>query len=130
MKIDLAAWGRSLFQTIQSIQQNALKFVLVAGCGAGLFLGLAPAQAMADTNPSQDAIDRAYDVRVSSGQYEEAYQQRLQDGQDPEKMSRAFERVPSFADKTKEVPETSALEKIVSKTREAVDSVTSNKAGK
>lgn len=70
-------------------------------------------------------VDRAYEeFSLEAGNQEEIYQQRLKEGQDPEKMPGPFKRVPSLADSSKEVPETSAVETTISRVRELVDNVT------
>jgi hypothetical protein len=67
-----------------------------------------------------DKLDRAYEWGESTGLKEEIYQQRLQEGQDPEKMPRPYKRMRSF-DKQQEVPETSLVEKAASQVRQLVD---------
>lgn len=83
-------------------------------------LGVQPAYAASTRNnqDTQETIERAYEeFGGDAGAREEIYRQRIQEGQDPEKMPRAFRHVESYADR-KEVPETSLLETTVSKTRQ------------
>lgn len=74
---------------------------------------------------TEEQIDRAYDgFGQDAGREEEIYRQRLNEGQNPEKMPKPFKRIPSVEDKNKEVPQTSGLETAVSKVRGAIDSAT------
>ncbi|BAU14238.1 hypothetical protein LEP3755_47840 [Leptolyngbya sp. NIES-3755] len=65
---------------------------------------------------SEAATDRAYEETEAAGIQEEIYQQRLQEGQDPEKMPQPFKRIVDA--QGKEVPQTSLVETSVSKVRE------------
>lgn len=117
----LVSFGRSLIH-------RALMVGLVILVGvSSFFLSLGQPDGLAATLENQPApteqTDRAYEFRIGAGIREEAYQQRVRDGEDPEKMPEPFERVPSFKDK-REVPQTSGVEKTVSKTRELIEKVT------
>ena len=73
---------------------------------------------------SDDQVERGYDAYgEDAGTQEEIYQQRLNEGQDPEKMPKPYKRVRDITGK-KEVPETSLLETSVSKARGLVDKAT------
>ncbi|MBD0334712.1 MAG: hypothetical protein ICV62_04425 [Cyanobacteria bacterium Co-bin13] len=89
--------------------------------------GLSPSYAAAEPpNPAvNQEVERAYNVYgQETGTQEEIYQQRLKNGENPETMPDPYKRVPSLADKSKEVPETSALETTISRARELIDNVT------
>ncbi|HEY9877861.1 MAG TPA: hypothetical protein V6D29_05360 [Leptolyngbyaceae cyanobacterium] len=74
---------------------------------------------------NENPVDRAYEeFSLEAGIQEEIYQERLKQGEDPEKMPGPFKRVPSLADSSKEVPETSAVETTISRVRELVEDVT------
>lgn len=69
----------------------------------------------------EDKADRAYEASEAAGIQEEIYQQRLQEGQNPEKMPKPYKRIVDA--QGKEVPETSFVEKSVSKVRELTKQV-------
>lgn len=74
---------------------------------------------------SEEKLDRAFDgFSEGAGQAESIYQERLNEGQDPEKMPKPFKRIQSLENKNKEVPATSLLETTVSRVREFADTVT------
>ena len=109
--------------------RQSLAALLLAGLISlmGLGWGAAPSYAAASVpNPmANQEVERAYNVfGPETGAQEEVYQQRLKEGQDPEHMPDPYKRVPSLADKTKEVPETSPLETTVSRVRELIDNAT------
>jgi hypothetical protein len=82
--------------------------------------GVQPSYAASTTSNSQGEVERAYEeFGEDAGIREEIYQQRLQEGQNPEKMPRPYGHIESFADRT-EVPETSLVEKTVSKVRQVL----------
>lgn len=106
-----------------SIARSALLMLMLAVTLtlSSLWLGLTPGYAAENQPDAEEQIERAYDeFGQSTGNREEIYQERLQEGQDPEKMPKPYKRVPSFADANKEVPPTSALETTISRVREAV----------
>lgn len=74
-----------------------------------------PAQAASGVS-EEEKLDRAYEETEAAGIQEEIYQQRLKEGQNPEKMRGAFKRVVDA--EGKEVPQTSFVETSVSKVRE------------
>jgi hypothetical protein len=93
---------------------------------SGLFgLFAAPSYAInSDRLNQEEQRDRAYDgFGPDAGIEEEVYQQRLREGQDPEKMPKPYKRIESLSNR-KEVPQTSAVETAVSKTRELLEDVT------
>ncbi|HEY9736326.1 MAG TPA: hypothetical protein V6D06_08590 [Trichocoleus sp.] len=115
--------ARIIAASVWSIARSALIMLMLAVTLtlSSLWLGLAPGYA-AETPDPEEQVGRAYDeFGQSTGIREEIYQERLQEGQDPEKMPKPYKRVPSFADSSKEVPPTSALETTVSRVREAVE---------
>ncbi|GAP98470.1 hypothetical protein [Leptolyngbya sp. NIES-2104] len=71
---------------------------------------------------SQEQIDRAYEETEAAGIQEEIYQQRLREGENPEKMPKPFKRIVDA--EGKEVPQTSLIETSVSKVRELTQKVT------
>lgn len=71
---------------------------------------------------TEEKTDRAYDETEAAGIQEDIYQQRLQEGQNPEKMPKPFKRIVDA--QGKEVPETSFIETSVSKVRELTKKVT------
>lgn len=74
----------------------------------------------AGTLPPEDQEERAYDdYGTTTGLQEDIYQQRLKEGQNPEKMPKPYKRIKDA--QGKEVPETSFVEKSVSKVRQLVD---------
>lgn len=90
---------------------------------SGLFLLFNPPSLAIPDSPNQltneDKIERAYDgYGADSGIREEIYQERLKEGENPEKMPKPFKRIKDL--NNKEVPETSLLETTVSKVRELV----------
>jgi hypothetical protein len=92
----------------------------------GLFgLFIAPSYAInSDRRTTEEQSDRAYDAfGPDAGIEEEVYQQRLKEGQNPEKIPQPYKRIESLSDR-KEVPQTSALETAASKTRKLLDGVT------
>jgi hypothetical protein len=111
----------------QAVGRKLLVLTLVTLLNLSGLFGLFTAPSYAtNTNQltSEEQSDRAYDgFGPDAGIEEEVYQQRLQEGQDPEKMPKPYKRIESLKDR-KEVPQTSALETAVSKTRELVDGVT------
>lgn len=70
----------------------------------------------------QEQIDRAYEFSEVAGLREETYQQRLQEGQDPESMPKPYRRVKDAEGRT--IPETSTLEKSIDKARGLVEGLT------
>ncbi|HEY9879930.1 MAG TPA: hypothetical protein V6D29_15860 [Leptolyngbyaceae cyanobacterium] len=103
-----------------------LGLALIAMLVLPLFwLDLQPSYAASAQANNENPVDRAYEeFSLEAGNQEEIYQERLKQGEDPEKMPGPFKRVPSLADSSKEVPETSAVETTISRVRELVDNVT------
>lgn len=71
---------------------------------------------------AEEQIDRAYEETEAAGIQEEIYQQRLKEGENPEKMPGPFKR--TISAEGKEVPQTSLIETSVSKVRELTQKVT------
>lgn len=87
-----------------------------------IFLNLPSYAAQSSSSISaEDKIDRAYEETEAAGIQEEIYQQRLQEGQNPEKMPKPFKRIVDA--QGKEVPETGLIETSVSKVRELTKKV-------
>ncbi len=105
----------------------ALSLVTLIGL-SGLFLFFQQPSYAATATSNQlsreEEIDRAYEYRQGAGEREEIYQKRLEEGQNPEKMPKPFERILDLNEQ-KEVPETSLVEKSVSKVREIIEGETS-----
>lgn len=117
----LLNWGRSLWR--EGVILALLTFLnlpmLLAFPGQPAY-----AADTGSTLSSQESIERAYEeFGEATGIREEVYQQRLSEGQNPEKMPKPYKRVESFADR-KEVPATSLVETAVSKTRSVVEKAT------
>ncbi|MGF1481275.1 MAG: hypothetical protein ACFB4I_17625 [Cyanophyceae cyanobacterium] len=66
----------------------------------------------------EEKIDRAYDLREGVGMEEEFFQEEVQEGNNPENMPAPYKRVTGA--EGQKVPETSPLEEIVGKVREAI----------
>ena len=66
----------------------------------------------------EEKIDRAYDLREGVGMEEEIFQEKLSEGQNPEKLPNPYKRVKGVDGQ--EVPETSLLEEAVGKVKELV----------
>ncbi|MBD2258033.1 hypothetical protein [Pseudanabaena sp. FACHB-2040] len=116
-------------ERVLGVCRRGLAAVVLAGLLTLISLGtgLQPSYAAAEPpNPAvNQEVERAYNVYgQETGAQEEIYQQRLREGENPETMPDPYKRVPSLADKTKEVPETSALETTVSRLRELIDNAT------
>lgn len=71
------------------------------------------AASMSSSVSAEERLDRAYEETEAAGIQEEIYQQRLQEGQNPEKMPKPYKRIVDA--EGKEVPETSLIETSVSK---------------
>ena len=116
----LAAW--------QVVQQKVWGFALIALLLVPSFFLVGQSSYASTYVPEQlnpdDQVERGYDAYgEDAGTQEDIYQQRLQEGQNPEKMPKPYNRVRDITGK-KEVPETSLLETSVSKARGIVDRVT------
>ena len=109
---------RNIMENIRQIIRRGTVVLLVAL----LVLGFVSRSSFAETLTPEEKIDRAYETSESTGIAEEIYQQRLKEGQNPEKMPKPFRRVVDL--EGKEVPETSLIEDSVAKVREAVEKVT------
>lgn len=100
--------------------QGSLAAVLAIVLSGLAVVGFAaPSSASPSELTPDEQIDRAYELSTSTGLEEEIYQERLQEGQDPEAMPKPFRRVRDAEGRA--VPETSLLEKTIDKAREAVD---------
>ncbi|MBD2103143.1 hypothetical protein [Leptolyngbya sp. FACHB-261] len=111
----------------QIFRQKVLMIALISLIQlSGLFLFLQPGYAAETPGQSLSAgekVERAYDgYSQNSGVREETYLQKVDAGQDPEKLPEPYKRITSLDGK--EVPKTSALESTVSKVRNLVDRVT------
>ncbi len=113
MSVFLTALQRVLRQTIAIVTLFALLTVSNL-----VFLNLPSIAAPMSSSSSStaDQVDRAYEETEAAGIQEDIYQQRLQEGQNPEKMPKPFKRIVDA--QGKEVPETSLIETSVSKVRE------------
>lgn len=90
---------------------------------SGLFFVSQPSYAAAASLSDDDKIERAYDgFSEGTGIAEEVYQQRLKEGENPEKMPKPYRRIVDL--EGKEVPETSFVEKSVSQAKQLVEKVT------
>ncbi|MBE9009524.1 hypothetical protein IQ250_04825 [Pseudanabaenaceae cyanobacterium LEGE 13415] len=102
---------------LSAFQRRLHRILTIALLIAVTFFGFStlPSYAAPMEN-AEEATDRAYEETEAAGIQEEIYQQRVQEGQDPEKMPQPFKR---FVDaQGKEVPQTSLVETSVSKVRE------------
>lgn len=115
----LSALPRVLRQTIAIVTLIALLTV-----SNFVFLNLPSYAATVSSQSSissEEQTDRAYEETEAAGIQEDIYQQRLQEGQAPEKMPQPFKRIVDA--QGKEVPETSFIETSVSKVRELTKKV-------
>lgn len=120
MPIALSALQRGLRRTIAIVSLVALLTV-----SNFVFLNLPSYASHLSSSSSisaEEQIDRAYEESEAAGIQEEIYQQRLQEGQNPEKMPGSFKRIVDA--EGKEVPETSLIETSISKVRELTQKVT------
>ncbi|WP_190376664.1 hypothetical protein [Leptolyngbya sp. FACHB-17] len=120
MPIALSALQRGLRRTIAVVS-----LVVLFTVSNFVFLNLPSYAAPPSSSSSisaEEQIDRAFEETEAAGIQEEIYQQRLQEGQDPEKMPGPFKRIVDA--EGKEVPETSLIETSVSKVRELTQKVT------
>lgn len=120
MLIALSALQRRLRRTIAIVSLVALFTV-----SNFVFLNLPSYASHLSSSPSisaEEQIDRAFEETEAAGIQEEIYQQRLQEGQNPEQMPKPFKRIVDA--EGKEVPETSLIETSVSKVRELTQKVT------
>ncbi|HEY9698564.1 MAG TPA: hypothetical protein V6D10_14975 [Trichocoleus sp.] len=71
----------------------------------------------------EERLDRAYEeFGQGAGLQEEIFQERVQQGENPEDLPKPYKRIKNF--EGKEVPPTSLLEKTVSKAQDLVEKVT------
>ncbi|MBW4422531.1 MAG: hypothetical protein KME13_25520 [Myxacorys californica WJT36-NPBG1] len=116
---------RKLFNLLKSTLSRTLAVaVLLTLLTMTSWIGLSQASFAAPSASNavspEDQEERAYDgFSTSTGIQEDTYQQRLQEGQDPEKMPKPYKRIKDA--QGKEVPETSFVEKSVSKVRQLID---------
>lgn len=117
MQISLSTCLRVLRQTMTIVTLVAL--ITVSNL---VFLNLPShaatliSQSSDESSSPQAKIDRAYQEDEAAGIREEIYQQRLQEGQNPENMPKPYKRIVDA--QGKEVPETSLIETSVSKVRQ------------
>ena len=109
-------------KTIEQLGQIIRCGVIVFAVSLLVVMGWMAQPSFADSLTLEEKIDRAYEEREGTGIAEEVYQQRLQAGQNPEKMPKPYTRMIDL--EGKEVPETSFVEKSVSQVRDAVEKVT------
>lgn len=87
-----------------------------------IMLGFVNQPSFAQELTPEEKIDRAYEESEATGIAEEIYQQRLKEGQNPEKMPKPFKHIVDL--EGKEVPDSSITEKAVAGVREAIEKVT------
>jgi hypothetical protein len=96
---------------------------------SSLFLLHQPSFAATNTteqSTNEEKIERAYDeFGEDAGMREEAYQRRLNKGENPEKMPKPYKHIVDL--EGKEVPQTSLVEASVSKAKGLVEKVTGKK---
>ena len=109
-------------KTIEQLRQMIRYGAIVFAVSMLVIIGLMAQPSFADSLTPEEKIDRAYEESEGTGIAEEVYQQRLREGQNPEKMPKPYTRIVDL--EGKEVPETSFVEKSVSKVRDAVEKVT------
>ena len=109
-------------KTIEQLGQIIRCGTIVFAVSLLVMMGWMAQPSFADSLTSEEKIDRAYEESEGTGIAEEVYQQRLQSGQNPENMPKPYIRMINL--EGKEVPETSFVEKSVSKVRDAVEKVT------
>jgi hypothetical protein len=122
---------QKLFGALQSVlRRTIVPVMLLALITVSTWVGFVNQPSFAATVSStasnsistEEKTNRAYDeYSEAAGIQEDVYQQRLKEGQDPEKMPKPYKRIKDS--QGKEVPETSFVEKSVSKVRGLVDNV-------
>ena len=109
-------------KTIEQLGQIIRCGTIVFAVSLLVMMGWMAQPSFADSLTPEEKIDRAYEESEGTGIAEEVYQQRLQAGQNPEKMPKPYTRIADL--EGKEVPETSFVEKSVSKVRDAIEKAT------
>lgn len=122
MAICLSALQRVLRQAIAITTLVALLTLSNLGFLTQPSYAAAASSQVSNSISTEDQTDRAYEETEAAGIQEEIYQQRLQEGQNPDKMPKPFKRIVDA--QGKEVPETSLIETSVSKVREFTKKVT------
>lgn len=102
----------------------ALLATLIIGLAGVLgWTPIASAAEIGNGQPAAEQIDRAYSqFSQEAGLQEEIFQERLQQGENPDKLPQPYKRIKNLDDR--EVPETSLVETAVSKTRQAIEDLT------
>ena len=101
---------------------TAIAVLLTVWVGiTGLLLLPYPSPAVA-APAQEEQLDRAYEeFGQTTGLQEEIFQERVQEGENPEELPKPYKRIRNF--EGKEVPPTSLLEKTVSKAKNVVEQV-------
>ena len=92
-------------KTIDQLGQIIRRGAIVFAVSMLVVMGWMAQPSFADSLTLEEKIDRAYEESEGTGIAEEVYQQRLQAGQNPEKMPKPYTRIVDL--EGKEVPETS-----------------------
>jgi len=109
-------------KTIEQLRQIIRRGTIGFAVSMLVMMGWMAQPSFANSLTPEEKIDRAYEESEGTGIAEEVYQQRLQAGQNPEKMPKPYTRIVDL--EGKEVPGTSFVEKSVSQVREALKKVT------
>ncbi len=110
---------RKILENVGQIMRQSAIVLMVALL---ILLGFVNQPSFAQMLTPEEKIDRAYEESEATGIAEEIYQQRLKEGQNPEKMPKPFKHLVDL--EGKEVPDTSITEKAVTTVRNAVEKVT------